>query len=255
MGLESILCYLLFLKFCIQCTGLLFFYKHCPVNHYEVEIKVLLGTREEAEKLLSRMRSRDPSLSLIARERQLNHYFIGGGLDALATKVDRYITDDDRAKLHDIISRGRKHSVRTRYIIGGESILVVKSSVNDETSSNSTIRMECEIRFARMPEDKLDGILLASGFDFHAKWSRDRHEYQYLDMHVDIDRNAGYGYVVEFEKTVKDPEGLPEAKKSILDHIESLGYAELDQKKLADMFAYYNEHWREYYGTDRIFTL
>jgi len=33
------------------------------------------------------------------------------------------------------------------------------------------------------------------------------------------------------------------------------GLEELDQARLARMFAYYNAHWSEYYGTEKIFVI
>ncbi len=225
------------------------------MNHYEVEVKVLLGSRAEADRLLAGMGSSDSSMSLDRTESQLNHYFMGGDIRRLAIEIDSRLTESDRARLLDIIMRGRDHSVRTRYILGVTSILVVKSSINDETSANSTTRLECEIRFDGMDEQVLDRIVLASGYEYQAKWSRDRSEYHYLGMSVSIDRNAGYGYLAEFERVVQDPADVPAAKQSILENIEALGYYELDQKKLADMFAFYNANWRDYYGTDKIFTL
>jgi hypothetical protein len=37
--------------------------------------------------------------------------------------------------------------------------------------------------------------------------------------------------------------------------MKELGVKELDQKRLERMFAFYNTHWPEYYGTDKIFTI
>lgn len=37
--------------------------------------------------------------------------------------------------------------------------------------------------------------------------------------------------------------------------MRSLGAQELPGDRLECMFAYYNQHWPEYYGTDKIFTV
>jgi len=37
--------------------------------------------------------------------------------------------------------------------------------------------------------------------------------------------------------------------------VESLGYHELDQARLARMFDFYNKNWRDYYGTEKVFTV
>jgi hypothetical protein len=34
-----------------------------------------------------------------------------------------------------------------------------------------------------------------------------------------------------------------------------IGAEELPQERLERMFTYYNTHWQDYYGTDKIFTI
>jgi len=54
---------------------------------------------------------------------------------------------------------------------------------------------------------------------------------------------------------ISDEKLLDEARASISSLMESLGVQELPQDRLERMFAFYNAHWPEYYGTDRIFTV
>jgi len=35
----------------------------------------------------------------------------------------------------------------------------------------------------------------------------------------------------------------------------ALGVQELPNARLERMFTYYNQHWQEYYGTDKVFTI
>ena len=74
-------------------------------------------------------------------------------------------------------------------------------------------------------------------------------------MHVCIDKNAGYGYVAEFEKILSNPDEIDQAKQSIRDEMAALGVEELDHARLERMFAHYNQHWPEYYGTEKTFVL
>jgi hypothetical protein len=37
--------------------------------------------------------------------------------------------------------------------------------------------------------------------------------------------------------------------------MKSVGAEELNQDRLARMFAFYNAHWPEYYGTEKVFTV
>jgi hypothetical protein len=51
---------------------------------------------------------------------------------------------------------------------------VVKATVNDESSSNGTARIEWEVDLAPMTLDDMDKKVLAAGFAYQAKWSRAR---------------------------------------------------------------------------------
>lgn len=128
--------------------------------------------------------------------------------------------------------------------------------MNDETSSNGTARIEWEVDLAPMTLEKMDELVLGAGFAYQAKWSREREEYQ-LDHNtaVCIDRNAGYGYLAEFERVITDASQIETTRAELLGIIESLGYVELDQARLARMFDFYNKNWRDYYGTEKVFTI
>ena len=90
---------------------------------------------------------------------------------------------------------------------------------------------------------------------YQAKWSRERQEYKFLDMTVVIDKNAGYGYLAEFEIIERDALKIEATKAKLVHTMKELGVQELDQARLERMFEFYNEHWLEYYGTDKIFVV
>lgn len=133
-------------------------------------------------------------------------------------------------------------------------LFVVKASADAGTSANTVSRMEFE-----EPVDislvELDAMVLGTGYDYQAKWSREREEYAYKGANVCFDRNAGYGYLAEFEKIVESDASLEEARRAIDELMQELGVEELPQDRLARMFDHYNRNWREYYGTDRTFTI
>lgn len=188
-------------------------------------------------------------------ESQKNHYFEGGDLHSLGEVFAEYISPEEAVRLKDIEKNAKSFSVRTRGTVD-ETILVVKATMNAETSSNGTARIEWEVDLAPMPIEKMDELVLKAGFQYQAKWSREREEYQLNhDTALCIDRNAGYGYVAEFERVISDESQIESTRAELLGMIESLGFAELDQARLARMFDFYNQHWREYYGTEKVFTV
>jgi adenylate cyclase class IV len=223
------------------------------MHSYEVEIKTLLGSKENADSLLSRMREVDPSMELRSRNSQLNHYFIGGNLARLAEAVADVVSPEAVVKLKDLAARAKDFSVRTRKK-DDEVILVAKVSVGDDTSANGVSRMEFEEKVG-LTLEALDQRLLDAGFEYQAKWSRDREEYVCAGATVCLDRNAGYGYLAEFEKVVDDAAAAEAARAQLTDLMEELGVSELPQDRLERMFAHYNQHWADYYGTDKIFII
>ncbi len=133
--------------------------------------------------------------------------------------------------------------------------MVIKASIDDTTSSNGTARLEFENIFTTLTIDELDAKILECGFEYQAKWSRERSDYRYKGANVSIDRNAGYGYLSEFELIAEDPAQAEPLKAKIRLMMEELGIQELPQDRLARMFDFYNKNWQQYYGTENTFNV
>ncbi len=224
---------------------------------YEVEVKSLLGSPEKAGEIREAMRRADPSCVVRATNKQLNHYFENGSLTRLADAAAAYLSPSARTKLAEFAERAREYSVRSRDK-DGTVLLVVKASIGDPaingTSANGVARMEFE-EVVPLTLEELDRLILSAGFICQAKWSREREEYLCKGITVTLDKNAGYGWLAEFEKIVDDAARADAARSEIGALMQELGAQELPQDRLERMFAFYNAHWPEYYGTDAIFTV
>lgn len=223
------------------------------MNTFEIEIKSLLGEAIKAEELKRKMCELDPNCQLATENKQLNHYFEGGDMEELIKNVSSHLTDEQLKKLSDIVTRGSSFSIRTRQK-DAKVLLVVKASVDEGSSANTVSRLEFE-EPVDLPLDELDQILLDSGFKYQAKWSREREEYSYKGMNVCIDKNAGYGYLAEFEKVLDDESLVSSAREEIASVMAELGVEELPQDRLERMFTHYNQNWPNYYGTDKVFVI
>jgi predicted adenylyl cyclase CyaB len=224
------------------------------MHQYEVELKSLLGSEENAQALRLKMKELDPSTRLVSTNTQLNHYFEGGNLDALAESVaGRCLSKEKCIQFEDIAKKAKTFSVRTRQK-DTNVYFIVKASVDDTTSQNGISRIEFEEK-VDIPLEALDALLLGSGFAYQAKWSRQREEYEFKGITVCLDKNAGYGWLAEFEKMVSDEKDIPAAREELRSLMRRLGAVELAQDRLERMFAFYNAHWQEYYGTDKVFTV
>jgi len=231
------------------------------MQSYEVEVKSLLGNPEKAEEIRAGLKKIDPSCELQSKNKQLNHYFepsteLGSGgspLEKLAAVVSTHLSALADVKLNEMVGQATQFSVRTRDK-DGSVYLVVKASVGEDSSENGVARIEFEEKMS-MTLDELDKLVLSAGFRYQAKWSREREEYLCKNVNVTLDKNAGYGWLAEFERVVGDPKDVEGAKKDVKDLMGQLGVEELPQDRLERMFAHYNKNWQEYYGTDKIFTV
>ncbi len=224
-----------------------------PMAQFEIEIKSLLGEKSAADALIEKLKSSDAACTKTAENKQLNHYFEGGNIDALYQKVEHLFTAEIQEKLQVIIEKGTSFSVRTRQK-DYEVLLVVKASVDAGTSANTVSRLEFE-EAVPASLDALDRLVEGAGYRYQAKWSREREEYAYKGLTVCIDKNAGYGYLAEFEKVTDAEHTLADVRAEIETVMAELGVAELPQDRLARMFDFYNNHWAEYYGTDKTFVV
>lgn len=222
------------------------------MSQVEIEIKSLLGTEENASKLLQKISDKGFDLGNVKRSSQLNHYFIYNDLEKFKKTFSELVVKKD--EFLNILEKGKSFSIRTRESNGNKVILVIKASLGEDTSENGVSRLEFE-EVLPMSLSELDQKLLDCGLEYQAKWSRQREEYNKDNMTVCIDKNAGYGYLAEFE-IVTDVEGETEkTRQELLSFMNELGVQELSQDRLERMFDFYNKNWRDYYGTDKIFEI
>lgn len=223
------------------------------MQSYEVEVKALLGVADRADRVRSAMKALDPDCVVESENKQLNHYFEGGTLANLAKAVAPHLSGVAEIKLDDFAERAKEFSVRTRDK-DGTVFLVVKASVGSDSSENGVARMEFEEKVP-LSLDELDGLVLSAGFTYQAKWSREREEYVCNGINVTLDKNAGYGWLAEFERVIDDESKVDAARDEVKALMAQLDVEELPQDRLERMFSFYNSHWQEYYGTDKIFTI
>ncbi len=227
------------------------------MNQTELEIKCLLGTQANADAFLIKLEEFGiETQTLVTPERQLNHYFSGNNVLDIYNKVSWQMPMKDAEALYHICMYGRNHSVRTRSILPwDETILVIKSSNNENSSHNGVTRLEFEYMFPGMTLEELDLILLDLGWEYLSKRSRIRTWYHVWDIDICLDQNAGYGYIAEFETILSSGEDAVAAEARIRTLMTQLGVHELDQTKLEQMFAHYNQNWSDYYGSSSTFDM
>lgn len=220
---------------------------------YEVEVKALLGSQDAADALLADMRKSQPDLAVTDRQTQLNHYFIDGDLGDLAQKFRDILSSEQVSQVAQLAENAKSFNVRSRQK-NDIVLLIIKGSLDERSASHSNQRMELEFEVS-MPIEHLDESILSAGFTLEAKWSAERTFYKYRDMTVDMIFSPGYGYMVEFEKVVQSEAEIAQARSDVLNVLAEFGLQEFDHMLIEKMYAYYNSHWQEYYGTKKVFSL
>lgn len=224
------------------------------MNNIEVELKALANTFDVNVLLKT-------GYIVDIEEYQLNHYFNlpdtvlkGNLLNALAPYLTTYLLDKvSNALMAD------KFSIRTREEAGAggnmRTLFIIKYAINDGTAENGKVRGEVEAE-VDISLDTLDDLLLGAGLTYASKWSRNRVIYRNYNNTFDhlicLDTNAGYGKVLEIESVVKDPDKINETKTKLTKLLNSFGLSELDSELLENMFAFYQKHWQDYYGTNKL---
>jgi adenylate cyclase class IV len=222
---------------------------------YEVEIKTLLGEKEKADQL--RQKLINQGYQKTGEGSQLNHYFeyTPDDFEGLLALTSEFLDQNPQEQFENQLQEAKKVSIRTRQA-DGKVYFVAKLSVGDDSSANGILRHEVQEE-VDMTLEEIDKALLAAGLQYQAKWSREREEFESeeTDFYITIDKNAGYGYLAEFELEVKEENQLSQARERIISLMNEFDLKELDQGRLDRMFSFYNKNWAEYYGTEKVFTV
>lgn len=130
-----------------------------------------------------------------------------------------------------------------------ESFLILKKGwMHDDD------REEVEIKFDKKDFLTLDKLITDLGYKYDTKWYRKRIEYKYKNFNIDIDFNAGYGWLAEIEKLVKD-ENADKAKKEIIDFASEIGLKPTPKSTFDKMYKFYKKNWKHYYDSKEVFSL
>ena len=164
-----------------------------------------------------------------------------------------HITADQMSTISDIAARAKSINVRTRQK-NDTVLLIVKGSLDNVSAVHSHQRMEFEAP-VDITLDELDTLVEQSGWQLEAKWQANRKIYSTMGLTLDMFFTPGYGYMAEFEQVVTADQDRESAHQKLVDTMAALGVQELPNPRLERMFAYYNQHWDEYYGTDKVFTV
>lgn len=117
-------------------------------------------------------------------------------------------------------------------------IWLKKGKIHDDS------REEIEIKFDKDDFDKIEKIFLAINLKTKVKWFRERYEYKWGDITVDLDYTREYGYILEFEKLTKESESK-ETHKKLTQKLGDLGLEITPKEEFDRKFKYYENNWEK----------
>lgn len=157
---------------------------------------------------------------------QMNHYF-DSRAGSLRTRYERKIssTREGVPRVYLVAKSGELHgSVRKEY----------------ELSVDSTL-------------EQLDELLITAGNNLKSRWYRRRETLGKDGISICLDRNDGYGFVVEIEKMSYTDDGADESVLMIRTLADSLGLEEISKATLDKMYKHYTDNWSDYYRKGKTF--
>jgi len=117
-------------------------------------------------------------------------------------------------------------------------IWLKKGAIHDQA------REEIEVKLDRDQFPQLKQLFQAIGYKIKIKWFRQRHEYDWQGITVDIDNTKGYGHIIELEKICTEPE-----KDTVLNDLKNklkeLNIELTPRQKFEKKFKHYQENWQE----------
>lgn len=219
------------------------------MNKSEVKLKSLLNECQ-ALTLLQKFLTVGTGCNLW--ERQLNHDFYADirHLDRLAESPILQKVKIDLGTLQ----LTEPPSVRSEQINDGRATLIIKASLAG-SSENGSSRLDLEAPTS-MGIEELDAALEECGIEVRCKWSRIRHIFYFVDggISVFLDKNAGYGWILEADKIAHESE-IDATKSELAQFLAKHNCHQLESDRLDRMRQFYERNWQTFYKTDNHFVI
>lgn len=219
---------------------------------YEVEIRCLIPNPDQAKNLPAEIEKLGLTTDKTAEYSQLNDYYVDGDIHQLAQNLNGVIAKAEAKLLADIVKGHNTFSVRARQ--NNDDVLFIVKATTGGSANHGVQRAEFEVPVTQSL-DQLKDIITGSGYSVQARWMAHRTLYR-ISNGITLNSYfcAGYGYGAEFELLVEAGQQV-NAETRVRDFVQQLGLEPVDPEFMERMFAYYNAHWQEYYGTEKVFTL
>ncbi len=218
----------------------------------EIEIKYLLADEGERDKLVDELNKHYPSSKVVRSSVVISYFFKPTKSKfEILNFTKEILSTSDCNQLKNLIENSSEIDVRARSI---DDIVyfVVKGAAEGDDPVHAVHRLEFET-IIDLPLEELGKMIESAGVELASKWSSKRIFYE-LDANISMNTEfvSGYGYKAEIEVLIEDDES-----EAVIEEIRQtaakLNLDEADQKLFGRMYEYYNQHWQEYFNTDKVF--
>lgn len=219
----------------------------------EIEIKYLLNGKTGKNELIAALERVFPTHQKKATKTVISYFYKDGvSHEQILTVGKNLLMPEEYIELQSVLNNSDALLVKARSI-DDTVYFAVKGSAKGDDPVHAVNRIEFEAEVHVSLED-VGNIIEDAGIEIASKWSS-RREFYTLENNIEMNLEfvAGYGYKAEIEIVINDGDSHEDAIKSIETIAGSLHLTEASQELFGRMYAYYNEHWQEYFNTDREF--
>ncbi len=220
----------------------------------EIEKKYLLKNKADREDLVQNLKDLFPGMELKGTKTVISYFYKKAeSKDQILAAGKALLTEAQMADLTTLVENCDEIMVKCRSI-DDTKYFAVKGAASGEDAVHAANRMEYEVVLDQDLES-INGAIVGAGIILVSKWSSLRDFYS-LDenLKADIEFVAGYGHKAELELVIPDGESVDDAVATIDVLAEKLKLYYASDALMGRMYAYYNQHWEEYFNTDNVFS-
>ncbi|MFC1656924.1 CYTH domain-containing protein [Patescibacteria group bacterium] len=174
-------------------------------------------------------------------------------MNNIEVEVRTFISKEKYQELKEFFNKNAKFikhdNQETHYFDLGEDIRIQKNNyfakiwfkkgkIHDDS------RKELEVKFDKEDFNKIAEIFKSINLKTSIKWFRERYEYKWQDITVDLDYTRGYGYILELEKLTQESESK-KTHKELTEKLKELGLEITPKKEFNKQFKYYENNWKK----------
>lgn len=219
----------------------------------EIEIKYLLDDKQDVNKLVEKLKSVHPKAKRTQQSTVISYFYEKpNSIEQVLNAARNIISKSKFVELQNILKENMDLIVKARSI-DKDVFFAVKVAAEGEDAVHAVNRLEFEEKIDLSLEDA-NQILINNGVSLASKWYSERDFYKITDdMDMNIEFVSGYGYKAEIEILTENSQSH-DAELEIRELALSLDLEEASQELLGKMYEYYNQHWREYFKKEKVFT-